>query len=119
MVHDGFDTASAIAESVFVPHKPPLAAILSPSNDIKVLAGSTLRLWGAATALGTGKLPDDAHQWLLDGQMIATGQDIFIAAPSVGEHRITLRVADNYGSAEKTHRFTVIELLTQDEMTSR
>lgn len=114
MVHDGFDTASAVAESVFIPHKPPLAAILAPGDGVKILAGSTLRLWGAGTALGSGKLRDDACQWLLDGQMIATGQDIFIAAPSVGEHRITLRVADNYGSAEKTHRLTVIEPPTQD-----
>jgi hypothetical protein len=108
-VDDGFDSAVAVSDLVSVPHKPPVVAILSPQNGVNVVAGGTLRLWGAATDENGERLPDDACQWLLDGEPILTGLDVFVATPSQGEHQATLRATDPFGQTENTHTFAVSE----------
>jgi hypothetical protein len=52
--------------------------------------------------------PADAR-WLLDGNEVATGLDVWIVAPAPGEHRIALVADDQFGRVEQTAVFRTVE----------
>jgi hypothetical protein len=109
MVHDGFNTGTALSNPVDLPHKPPVATILHPEEGDQVVAGRLIRLWGSATDEANQPLPPETSQWLLDGQPLEGGPDIFIAAPVPGQHKVILQVKDRHGYTEVHHTFTVVE----------
>jgi len=71
---------------------------------------SAIRLWGAGLDAGGGPVPDDAAQWVLDGNEVATGLEAFVDAPKPGDHRAALTVKTRHGSAEISIAFTTVEL---------
>ncbi len=73
-----------------------------------MVAGRLIRLWGSATDELSQLLPPEASRWLLNGQPLESGSDIFILAPAPGEHIVTLQVRDRHGSTEVHHTFAVV-----------
>ena len=58
-----------------------------------VLAGSTLRLWGAAMQQDGSPLEDEeSARWVLDGENVGRGLDVWLEAPAVGKHTVELVV---------------------------
>jgi hypothetical protein len=109
LAHDGFYTASAVSRAVVVPPRPPLVSILHPQEDRDVVAGTSLRLWGAVTTHDGTRVDDDACRWRLDGRDVAQGADAFIEAPPPGEHRCQLIVRGRDGRAEASVVFRTID----------
>jgi len=58
-----------------------------------VLAGSALRLWGAAMQQDGSPLEDEeSARWVLDGEDVGRGLDVWLDAPAVGKHTVELVV---------------------------
>jgi len=107
LLHDGFDTAVSEPAAVRVPEAPPDVAILSPRDGEMVLAGSTLRLWGAAgTQDGSGLEDERAARWRIDDEKVGRGLDVWVPAPEPGEHTVSLSVGK---SARATVTFRVVD----------
>jgi hypothetical protein len=92
LVHDGFHTAVSEPVQIEVPRQPPAVAILSPSDGQAVMAGHPMRLWAAVTDSAGTPLLEDVLLWLIDAQEVGRGADVWITAPTAGEHRATLLV---------------------------
>ncbi len=92
LVSDGFHSAAAEPVPVEVPRRPPQVAILWPAEGRTVRTGTSVRLWGVATASDGRTLPSDALRWELDGEPVGYGPEVWAELPEwEGEHRATLR----------------------------
>lgn len=90
LVHDGFSTAASEPVAVSVPRRPPEVAILHPADGAILLAEGTFQL-SAWVADPAGR-PVDAPQcrWLLDGQEVGEGLEVWTDSPGPGRHSLTL-----------------------------
>lgn len=106
LVSDGFHTAVSEPVGLDVPPRAPQVAILAPVEDGVARAGAPLRLWGAATASGGRRLPDEALEWELDGERVGAGPEVWSELPDwEGEHRCRLRATDGDRRSEAVVTF--------------
>lgn len=110
LASDGFYTADSSPIPLNIPTRPPSAIVLYPSKYTKILADSTMRLWGICTD-STGKPVDvQSVTWLIDNKRVATRFDTFVKAPPKGKHRCTLRVIVNRKTIEQSTNFNVVSI---------
>jgi hypothetical protein len=109
LVSDGFRTVTSDQVAVTAPRRPLQPSILSPRDGQTILSPGTLRLWGTATDPSGVSVADEQATWLIDDKEVATGFDVFAAAPGPGEHRATLAVGGKEDSTTRTVSFTVVE----------
>lgn len=121
LVSDGFYTAPGRTISVEIPAQALAVSIMSPRPGGTVVAGQTMRLWGAVT---TGRENEDYAEakvtWAIDGKKVTDVLDGFVTVPQKGRHRATLEVVfgDQRGRAEvdfESVRVPSIEELERDE----
>jgi len=106
LVSDGFYTAVSEPVHVTVPRRPPQVAILHPVQGGAVQTGSSVRLWGVATASDGRILADEALSWELDGHPAGTGAEAWADLSDLeGEHRAILRAADGGQTSETSVTF--------------
>jgi hypothetical protein len=110
LASDGFDTEISTHVDVQLPRRPPAVSILAPTKDEVLLAGGTLRLWGAVTVDGRPSVAVEEARWLLDGEQIAEGLDAFRRAPSAGEHILELRVTADALEGSVAHGFVTVSI---------
>jgi hypothetical protein len=109
LVSDGFHTAVSRLLNVTVPRRPPDASVLSPVENQTFVAGSPMRLWGAA-ADASGKPVSEGVRWLVDNREVGEGLDVFVEAPEPGDHDARLIVKTRDGTIETTVPFRTVEL---------
>lgn len=91
LLHDGFDTTASRPVTVKIPERPPELVIHSPKDGEMLLVGGPLRLWGAAIRQDGSPVEDEeAARWLLDGDDVGRGLDLWLTAPAPGEHTLEL-----------------------------
>jgi hypothetical protein len=120
LAHDGFHTSVSEPAAVRVPRRAPEVVVMHPQQGQTYLAGSTLRLWGAARG-GDGRRVADAKagRWTMDGREVARGLDAWVTAPPPGEHRCTLSLIEGGREVATRHvTFNTIEVPPDDERTS-
>ena len=107
IVSDGFNTTESEPVPVDIPRCAPSAAILWPANGVTVSTDEPVRLWGLGTASdGTPVSPDDML-WVLDGQRVGSGTELWAAMQDYeGEHEALLTVRDGDLSATARVVFT-------------
>jgi hypothetical protein len=95
IVSDGFNTTESEPVSVDIPRYAPTAAILWPRDGATVFSDQPVRLWGLGTASdGRPVNPDDMH-WVVDGQRVGSGADLWAALQDCdGNHEALLTVRD-------------------------
>lgn len=109
---DGFDTAASKIVRLDVPKRGPAVSILTPRDGQTLVAGSPMRLWGAATEAGEPEKRGDARvRWLLDGKAVAEGLDAFVTAPAPGKHRLELIAGENGGRSAAALGFATVDPL--------
>jgi hypothetical protein len=113
LVSDGFDTATSDPIRIEVPQRAPDVAIFSPRQGEPFQAGAAMRLWGSVVSASGDDLDQDHAIWLLDGQEIAQGTDVFIPVPDEGEHTVVLVGRNEFGSTEQQVTFTTHRLNEQ------
>lgn len=106
---DGFYTAQSDPVVVEIGERPLTVSILTPREDQSFIAGRTMRLWGAAQTDRPDTGGDLKAIWLLDGEEVAEGLDVFVPAPEAGEHKLTLQVYMGDQQGEATAVFRSIE----------
>lgn len=117
LAHDGYFTSVSDKISVRIPTRPPSIAIMSPREDSEIIANSTFRLWGSATA-GSGKPIDmTSVRWLIDNKEVARGLDTYATSPSQGQHRCTLIVDADGKKAERSIKFRTISIPSEGKST--
>ncbi len=93
LISDGFYTARGKMTSVKIPLQALAVSIMSPRPGGTVVAGQTMRLWGAVT---TGRVEEDHSKakvtWAIDGKKVANVLDAFVTVPREGRHRATLEI---------------------------
>jgi hypothetical protein len=121
LAHDGFHTSTSEPVSVRVPRRAPEVVVMHPQQGRTYIAGSTLRLWGAARDGGGRRVADTrAGRWTMDGREIARGLDVWITAPPPGEHRCTLSLVEGGQEVATRHAtFTTIEAPPDHERAGR
>jgi hypothetical protein len=114
LAHDGFFTT--ISDPVFIelPVRPPTVAILNPREGSRMEAGGTLRLWGVSARSSGDPVDPDSARWLIDGEEVARGLDVFVTAPDEGEHRCALIVEADGQTTERVAHFQTISVPTED-----
>ncbi len=108
LVHDGFSTAVSKPVEIDVPERPPVASIMHPRDGQTLLAGQPMQLWAAATNQAGEPLGDDVCKWILDGNDVGTGKQVWLPAPRPGEHEVTLVVIAPGEDARVSVRFTTV-----------
>lgn len=108
VVHDGFESIAGTSASVFVPHRGPSAAVLSPSEGEQVQAGAPLRLWGMGVDEYGHSLPSGDCQWVLDDHPLDPGPDLILDPQPIGAHRAQFVVHDQHGRSVAERSFSVI-----------
>ncbi len=106
LAHGGFFTGESDVLRLEVPARPPEVAVLHPTDGRTLPAGGVLQVAGNAVDQGGRPLPDDALLWLLDGQELGAGRELWIAAPDPGDHELVLVVRSEQGEATQTVRFS-------------
>jgi hypothetical protein len=115
LASDGFHTAASKPVVVTIPPRPPAVSIMSPRDGQTLVAGQTMRIWGAVSD-GTGEeLEVKSARWLLDGKEVAKGLDEFVIAPRAGTHRLTLSVMTEEGKTDQTIRFKTVSVPDERE----
>ncbi len=119
LASDGFHTAVSEPVVLKVPEQPPAVSIMSPRQGQTMIAGSTMRLWGAVAAADGTPVEVEKSQWLLDGKPVAESTlDTFIAAPEAGEHKLALVVYGQGGEAAATVSFVTVGVPEAPEPTT-
>jgi hypothetical protein len=111
LAHDGFYTVTSDPVSVEIPTLPPSVAMLNPRDGSRMEVGSSLRLWGVVTQSSGEPIEPESARWLIDGEEVARGLDVFTVAPEdEGRHRCTL-IVETYGeTAEANVEFETVAL---------
>lgn len=104
---EGLHTVISNPVDLDVPSRPPTVAIVWPREGSVVLNSEPVRLWGMAVFASGARVPDEALQWTLDGvAVVGTGcQAEGQLGDWEGEHRATLTVRTEQGTAEASVTF--------------
>jgi hypothetical protein len=112
---DGFDTTASEPVDVEVPDRGPEVSILAPREGERLVAGATMRLWGAATDAREPTAEVDKASWRVDGEVVADGIDVFVTAPAPGGHRVELLVSAPGGDSVTSSSFVTVPADEGDE----
>lgn len=107
---DGFFTAESVTTTVEVPERPLAVSILTPRDGQTLVAGQSMRLWGAAQSDRPAEKEELKAVWVLDGEEVAEGLDVFLSAPSAGEHKLVLQVSMGDQRGETTASFITVDV---------
>ena len=113
---DGFHTATSVTLSLEVPVGEAAVSILAPRDGQTLVAGSSMRLHGAATPSSDSPGEITGANWILDGEEIVEGTDAFITAPDPGEHELTLQATVDDQSGEASVLFITVGPPSEDEI---
>jgi hypothetical protein len=117
LVSDGFYTARSKTISVTLPSQPPMVSVMAPSPGGTVVAGRTMRLWGAVTVAGTSvDMEKVKATWSIDDKEVSEEIDAFVVAPRAGKHRARLTVAVQGRRTAVSVDFQSVRVPTAEEM---
>jgi hypothetical protein len=106
LVSDGFHTTRSTTVNVRIPEQAPAVCIMTPRQRGSVIAGETMRLWGAVTVPGDERVYERAKAtWYIDNRRVGDGLDLFVVAPPKGRHRARLNVGVQGRRAEASAEF--------------
>ena len=106
LVSDGFHTTRSTTVNVRIPEQAPAVCIMTPRQRGTVIAGETMRLWGAVTVPGDERVYERAKAtWYIDNRRVGDGLDLFVVAPPKGRHRARLNVGVQGRRAEASAEF--------------
>lgn len=108
LVHDGFFTTDALSEVIQLPDRVPSVTIMHPQEDDILAVDAPLRLWGVAD-VGGEDLPARAHEWRIDGEVVAEGPDVWVDPPEPGTHEIALEATADDRTVVERVTVTVAE----------
>lgn len=108
LVHDGFSTAVSEPAEIDIPERPPVASIMHPRDGQRLLAGRPMQLWAAVADQAGQPLDDDVCKWILDGDGVGEGKEVWLEAPRPGEHELTLVAVAPGEDARVSVRFTTV-----------
>lgn len=108
LLHDGFSTATSKPIEVAIPDLGPVASIMHPRDGQQLFAGQTMQLAAAVTGQGGEPVDDEACRWLLDGDDVGEGKEVWITAPRPGEHELTLVAVGPGEDARVSLRFVTL-----------
>ncbi len=108
LVHDGFSTATSDPVEVDIPARPPIASIMHPREGQTLLAGQPMQLWAAVADQAGHPLGDEVCKWILDGDDVGEGKEVWLEAPRPGEHEVTLVAIGPGEDARVSVRFTTV-----------
>lgn len=107
LAQDGY--ACTAAETDELEHAPqaPSVAILTPTSGKMRHQGAQIQLRGCAAGDGVEALSERDYRWLIDGEEVGEGSDIWVTTPQPGERDIELQVRSptGVGSARITVEF--------------
>ncbi len=92
LAHDGFFTTESKVLQVELPERAPDVAILNPSAGQTLRSGYPIQVAGNATDSAGFPLPADRLVWVLDGNVVGRGRELWMDAPRAGRHELTLEV---------------------------
>ena len=105
LAHDGFDTVASDLMPVELPQREPVVAILHPREGQTLRSNHAFQVAGNATETDGQPLPDEAILWLLDGQQVGRGRELWLTGPARGRHELVAQVQWRGGVAESKVRF--------------
>ncbi len=108
LLHDGFHTVVSDPVPVTVPRRPPAIAIYTPEEGQVLYSGSPMRLWGTVTDSSGATGAGETCRWLLDGREVGRETDLWLSAPTPGEHEATLIATADGLEGRTTATFTTI-----------
>jgi len=108
LVHDGFSTAVSEPAEIHIPERPPVASIMHPRDGQTLLAGQPMQLWAAVADQSGEPLGDEGCKWILDGDDVGEGKEVWLDAPRPGEHELILLVVAPGEDARASVRFTTV-----------
>ena len=114
VVHDGFHSAPSTPVAFENQMTAPVPAILHPHKGRRLVAGSTLYLWGSVAE--QEGLPADAFHftWTIDGEAAGDGLQVFARVPPPGSHHCELSVRDTKGNQRGTARVDFVSISGAD-----
>ncbi|HKT79988.1 MAG TPA: hypothetical protein VJP86_07180 [Vicinamibacterales bacterium] len=116
LVSDGFYTARSKTVAVNLPPQPPTVSIMAPVAGGSVMAGGSMRLWGALTVPGTAiDLRKVKAIWSIDEKEVANELDAFVTAPRAGKHRARLVVSMQRQRVAVSVDFVSVRVPTEEE----
>jgi hypothetical protein len=110
LASDGFHTTVSELVSVEMPERPPTVSILTPREEQMLVAGGTMRLWGAVNAGDDDPVMEAEGTWILDGERVGEGLDLFIETPPAGRHELVLAVTLGKQKAQASTHFVSVDL---------
>jgi hypothetical protein len=114
VAHDGFFSSVSEPIEVNLPERPPVVAILHPIDGHTYAANQILRLWGSISGLRREAVQTERAVWLLGDTEIGRGLDTWTTLEP-GEHRLTLQIDSEAGTAEAS---VIVTVLRGDETTT-
>jgi hypothetical protein len=117
LVSDGFYTARSKTVSVTLPAQPPVVSIMAPSTNGTVVAGRTMRLWGAVVVPEAGvEMERIKAAWSIDDKPVAEDLDVFVVAPKAGKHRARLTVTIQGRRTAVSVDFQTVRIPTAEDL---
>jgi hypothetical protein len=118
---DGIRSGFAVSDPFSISDKPPLLALVSPSDNETMPADQPINLSGQATDVAGASLPSDGLVWRVDGKVVARGTTLALATGlepgrhtvtieyrsgrrTLGEQSVTIRVADRSAAQQEFMR---------------
>jgi hypothetical protein len=109
VAHDGFYSSTSRPVEISLPDRAPEVAILHPVDGRTYAANQVLRLWGSVSGQEGEPVAPERAVWSLDGSELARGLDAWTSLEP-GEHKLTLLIEGEGGSAEASVVVTVVDL---------
>lgn len=108
VVHDGFDVVASKSVSLQIPTRPASVVILHPLEKQTLEEGRTMRLHGIATSCDGTFVEPRRCRWILDGEVVGEGPDVWIEAPKDGEHDVVFIASDTCGESKTSVKFLTV-----------
>ena len=94
---DGLNTTAAEVNPINIAPKPPQPLIFHPLDNSVFAFGQSIPLEGQANDWQDGDLPASALTWLVDGQVVGSGEQVDVANLALGQHQVQLQAKNNAG----------------------
>ncbi|MGE0815286.1 MAG: hypothetical protein AB7O28_02720 [Vicinamibacterales bacterium] len=108
LAHDGFHTVRATSPAIEVAPRPPSVSIFHPASGGRVPGDRLMHLWGTAASHAGHPIAPEAAEWSVDGTVVGTGVDLWVATPPPGRHEVRLRVTEGALAGEAAAVFEVV-----------
>jgi hypothetical protein len=95
IANDGVNTGSATSDSFTVQSHAPVVHIDTPGNQAIFAFNSQVIFTGGARDAEDGPLGDESLKWLLNGQVLGSGEEIALGELAPGDYEIILEAEDS------------------------